>query len=541
MPISITNFKGSNPRLEPHLLAGEQGYVALDCRLENGSISAWNEREFYASVQKGSLVMHWLGCSILTSAKITDIVRTRVGSSRVVMTGFEDYPTTAIITEDGNLTNIYRLGVPQPTSTLEISSVSDLSMLPTRSREARAYAYAYVNRWGELGALSPPIFLAEAADGCTVSITGWTVPDIEWGVTKVNFYRAVSGAGSSMPVIDATNPFDTAWVLVGSTDVYSDVDFIDDIYNKKLTRSFVDLYCEPPLATLQGVIAVPGTNRLAGYSGNRVYLSLNDSYHNWQQYFELDDVVCGITAVPGFVYVVTQGRPYTITLSKDATQDSITQLQETLPALSCGNYKIESLPDGSAIYASLQGLVILRGNGNPDIVTESLFSKEMWLSKIPNSMIIRYSNGYLFCFGHTYSFCIHLNSHGWDNDRFIELSDHDIIDAKVTEGGVLSLLSADGNIYLWDRAITKRTYTWRSKTFISDTPVMLGAYKLRVQHGDVKVTINVDEINVLEDTIYTDCQGLLPMYSYGSNWWVQFTGTANIKTISIGPTLQELS
>lgn len=540
MAITINNFKGASPRLAPHLIDANQGSLVIDCKLTDGCISAFNERQIYTKAVDNAVSLQWVGDVLVTSDKMIDVAQTRVGSKRHIVTGYKDYPVNVDLNSDGSFSNVYRLGVPQPTNTLTVNMQSS-DGAPERSKEGRAYAYAYYNRYGEIGALSPPVYLDGAYEGVPVTVSGWVIPDTEYGVTEVHIFKAVSAVGSSMPMIEPTNPFDTVWVLVGEVSIYDTNDFIDDVWNDQLTRSYVDLYHTMPPDGLSGVVAIPDLNMLAGYCGNRVYLSTNDSYHNWREYFDLDSNVCMITATRGFVYVVTGSRAYTIAIKDPATStgNEIIRHNEILPAVACGNDKIIALADDSAVYISTQGLVAMKGATPPSVITDAFFSHDLWLSKAPNSMSIIYQDERVFCFGKHYSFCIHTST-GWDNDKIVELSDLDVVDTSVSPGGVLSLLAEDGLVYLWDRGDVKRPYKWYSKVNIVETPIMFGAYALRVSDGAVSLQVKVDGSIVSNDFIVSDTKGLLPMYSYGNTWVVMIEGVGSVKTVTIAPSLQEL-
>lgn len=537
--LSISNFAGSAPRLAPHLVPHGHAVNALDCKLDRGMLDSWREPLLHLDNPKRSRTFYQHDCCWLDFEGCVDIAQGEVGCRRLFATGVEAYPVSITVDVNCNM-QVHRLGIPCPT-TPPSAMPAALTSRPDKDMESRSYAYRYVNSEGDVGALSPGSQAQQMKDGVNVVVSGWPVPVASWGITKVQIFRTVTGLKTGR---EQGNTVDTTWMMVGETDV-SATAFTDDVINELLLDALDIDEANPPPANLQGLVWVESMNTLAGFVGNRVYFSANNRYHHWPDYIELDDNVCALAESNGIVYAITDGRPYAITGAVDcisaACREAV-RLPGEYPLVGCGNRRVATIAAG-VVYPSHKGLVLLVGRSAPVVVTWGLYTEEQWQCLEPHTAVITEHTGRLYAFFANGAFTLRTpasGEQGWSNDTHSELSDREVIDAFVSRTGELFILKELG-LYHWDRGQDLRPHTWVSGTWIQPVPVHQGAARLVMTHGKEHLKIKVDvQRVVLDRDVPSERVIRLPMWATGTRWEVTLSGTAQVSTVSIAPSMHDL-
>lgn len=535
MDITFRRFGGSVPRTADHLTGAENAALALDCKLWHGELQAWRQPRLEHAVTAAVRTVYTHACCWFDFPTCVEFAEGPPGCQEFYTTGDLPYPAIMVYDECGF--DKRRLGVPCADAAPQI--VLGVATAP-KDAEGRAYAYQYVNASGERGALSKPSSAQLIHDGQTVVVSGWEIPDVSWAITAVRIYRSVTSHQTGR---EAGNVLDTTWMLVGEAPIGA-TSFVDTRWNADLLSALEEDIAPPPPAELRGITRIASINALAGFVGNRVYFSENNSPHQWPYYLDLDDNVCGLVESNGVLYVATDGHPYAISAVTDCKNAGCRQavrLAQSFPMTGCGNRRMAALPQG-AVYPSNSGLIALSGNAQPVLLTHPLYAPDDWQKLEPSTVTPVAHEGKLFVFARGGSFVMQIPSgaeNGWVLDAHSSLSDQDVKDAFVTRAGNLYLHKALG-VYEWDRGAALRPYLWESPEIVMPQQVNLGAARIDHKHAAAGVTILVDGKTVLDRQVLQAKVFRLPMSAAGSRWQIRLTNTATVRLFSIATAMREL-
>ena len=542
MDFTINRFSGSNPRLADHLTGVGAAAVAVDCDFSSGSLDSFREPLAYRQISDGATCTYQHECCWHDFTGCVDLAYGSVTCKQAFVTGAADYPLvlTVSTSETGEcVVSERRLGLPCPPSAPSIV-LGTTDGLPARDIEGRSYAYQYVNSSGERSQLSPGSSAQQVYDGQTVVVSGWDVPDAEYDVTTVAIYRTVSGYATGREISNTT---DVAWMLVDEVDV-NEVAYTDTTYNEDLNLAAEEIVVLPPPDDLRGIIWIESMNCLMGYVGNRIYATENNSYHNWQYYYDLDDNVCALVENNGVVYVATDGRPYVLAGRVDCANAGcreIIRLPGEYPMVGCGNRRLAKCRAG-AVYPSHKGLVLLSGKSAPVLLTWPLYSEKAWQALRPQTAIPIEVGGKLFVFAEGGSFYLTMSQgaeQGWQLDYHCGLSDTNVTDAFVSRQGDFYIVK-DGVQYLWNRGSTKRPHYYRSRELVTNAPTGWGAGHLYFQGGLEHIKVELDGRTVLDRDVLSSRVFRLPMHAVGCRLFVTLTGTGRVSLMSVASAMSDL-
>lgn len=540
MEFSVSNFSGSAPRLADHLIVKGMAKLALDCKLETGQLDSWREPRVLDTAPPTAVTLRFFGnCQYETSATCVDWTRAASRCKRYFSNGDTPWPVTGILDDDCEWPST-RLGIPCPIEPPKVT-IQGGKAGHDKDKEGRSYAYQYVNQYGERGALSPGSKAINTFETRHHLIESWELPGPEWGITHIRIYRTVNGHETGREEI---NTFDTVWMLVDEIPIGVGF-YLDKKLNEELSSAAEEDVVTPPPADLKGITLMDSMDVLMGYTGNRVYFSKSNSFHNWPYYLELDDTICGIVESNGILYASTAGRPYAIQAMADcegADCREAIRLPGNYPMVGCGNRMMGKVATG-AVYPSHDGLILLEGKNAPKILTWGLYTPELWQQLQPHTAVPVLHKGSLFVFMAGGSFVMRAPQsaeQGWENDFHSQLSDTDIVDAHSSDGGELYILRRNGEIALWDRGEDIRPHKWVSGEFVIPTDRALGAGRIHHDYGKEHITVEVDKRVVLDRDVVSSRVFRLPMYSTGSRWRFTLMGTSRVSLLSLATAMQDL-
>lgn len=532
---TIKKFGGSTPRMAGHLLGETTAGLALDCKLWHGTLESWREPLHIRDINPDTITSALYDCCWVDFNSNVDLAYGPVTCKKLFSTGAEDWPAVHQFDDECNMT-VRRLGVPCAYRAPSVFGGSASG----KSTEGRSYAYQYRNAAMERGALSMASSAKLVADGQSLVISGWEIPDVSWGVTHVRIYRSVAGHQTGR---EAGNVLDTVWMFVGEAAIGAP-SFTDNKFNEDLIEALEEDVADPPPAELRGMIWIESMNALAGFVGKRVYFSENNSYHQWPYFIDLDDNVCALAESNGTIYAATDGSPYAITGAVDCANAGCrkaVRLPANYPMVGCGNRRMAAMPQG-AVYPTHDGLVALSGASVPVLLTQPLYAPDDWHQLYPESVIPVHFNGRLFVFARERGFVLTLGNgseSGWPLDGHSELSDHDVKDAFVSRTGDFFIVKNDA-VYQWDRGPILRRHHWKSPELVAPTMLNFGAARLWHDHGEEQVKITVDGRTAIDRGVLSSRVFRLPMWAEGSVWRVELEGTAKVKLFSMATSMKEL-
>jgi hypothetical protein len=267
--------------------------------------------------------------------------------------------------------------------------------------ETRAYVYTYANTNNEEG---PP------SDATVVNVTTISYNNATTYTTvtvQVNF----DGYGSYVPINQArvyhtstgttTSDYYYALTVNGSTGAVTVPD-TSTATTVSTPLAYYDAY--PPPANLQGLIYV-GNGILAAWTGNQMWFS--DAYRPWSwppsYMIVFKNAVVGAAACGTGALVTTVGKPVMVSgISPDAMSQTMLDIQQA------GVSKWSILnAQGSLIYASHDGIVVVTGGQCDMSLSERFFTRETWRARCNNSlsdMVLAYYDGRLVIFSKSNAF-----------------------------------------------------------------------------------------------------------------------------------------
>lgn len=536
----FNRFAGSVPRLADHLVGETAAAEAIDCKFHDGTLQSWREPKLVQALDPATTTVYAYKCCYLEFAGCVDVAEGPVTCDRLYTTGDQPWPAVMTLEGEDCTPTIRRLGLPCPDTAPSVVPGS-LAGTHEKDSEGRSYAYQFVNSFGERSALSRASAPQMIRDGQPVVVTGWALPPSgdQWDIAALRIYRTVTGHQSGL---EDVNVLDTVWMLVAEIDP-TDVSYTDTIYNENLDTALEEDVVLPPPADLQGITMIKSMNTLAGFSGRRLYFSVNNSYHNWRDFLTLDHVICGIAESNGMIYVATEGNPYVVVGKTDCQEGACREAimyGERLPMAGCGNKRITPTVFG-AVYPTHEGMVALSGNNNPEIITAPLYSEDDWFQLVPQSLIPVAHDGYLFAFGAVRSFVMKLPTtlaKGWEYDLHSNLSDTDVRDAFVTSNGDLMLVKP-GELVEWNRGLTLRPHLWRSSELVTTPPLPMAGGVIHCSMGVERVQLRVDRYDVIDQNVVGNTVMTLPRWAKGETWQITLSGTARVSLIQFTNTMKE--
>lgn len=384
-------------------------------------------------------------------------------------------------------------------------------------KEFRAYTYTYVNQFGEESGYALPA-TADVLEGQKVHLTYATLPDDSGycPITLIRVYRTASGsAGTNYGFVaeftpNANNPV-----------------FVDEVDGDALGPGSGTSYFEPPPQNLQGVCLM-SNGIVAGFVGNELYFM--EPYlpyaHNPSYTKPLGSHIVGICPTDDGLYVTTTTYPYLITgVSPDSMVD------RRIPSIAAGVSKKSICSIGSSVvYASHDGLVMLRGIDASLDLSFSFFTREVWrdryADKLEHMRLDAHDGNLLAWFDDgTPGFLIRTEGAA----TLTRLTDP--IYASFTFALKDGLYVAAGSaLYNFKGDANTKAFIWHSKDFILPKPVNFGCVQL-IGAGAVTFSVYADGALIhthavtLEDVGHTVFR--LPAGFLARRWSIKLAGSAN--------------
>jgi hypothetical protein len=261
-----------------------------------------------------------------------------------------------------------------------------------------------------------------------------------------------------------------------------DYDFIDDFDALNLIDSLGSDDADPPPADLQGLTAVQN-NILAGFVGNKLYLTPPNTPHAWPEEYAITfqhDVV-GLAPINGAILVLTEAYPYLVQGADPAAGMGIQRIDVLYP---CLNRKgIVSMNYG-VVYPTHDGLAVYSPGSGPAIITRANFDSDTWETELDPSTIAGdfYGDTYVASYG-TGGFIFEpvqqIGGQYVNIDFNFTASYYDPID-----GRLFGVVGTNGDIYEWDSLNQpKLTQSWKSKVIKTPRMMNIGAARVIADYG----------------------------------------------------------
>lgn len=523
MPI-ITQFGGIIPRQSRHLLQMQNATIAHDVKIRNGRLEAWRERKAIATATADALSLHYHGCCAYTYDTCVDMAEFVADYGRLFFTGRVEYPETARIGNNCALT-YYRLGVPQPATALTARGTEEFS----RQADERSYVYTYVNVFGEEGAPSRASNSLTVKDGTAVTLTGFTEPDLVYGVTAINLYRTgtIQRTGA-----EQTQEPGTEFLLVATLSL-SITSYIDKILLKALGPALTTEDAREPPADLRQISYLRGTGVLAGVTNNQVHFSHPYQPSNWKAEYDLtlpyNIVHAG--ALGSYLFVTTDAYPYVIQGAPNCEPRKcrgVTEVMAPLPDIGCGYQNGAVVTPFGLVYSSKDGLVLVMADAKYQVITSAWFSTDDWAQVRPETVRLAYWRGYLICVTDMVSFMLEIDGGTYNdskNSALFTISDKPVA-LTTTQSGELLLLE-DDIIYQWHAGNSLRPYIWRSRELGLGGEYTPTVAKVRT-NGITLRLLDSDLRHLYERFVADENPVRLARLGRQRHWYLEFRGTGSV-------------
>lgn len=380
--LSIRKFNGEIPRLPADRLPEDGAQSAVNCDFSHGELRPLKALGTHYAVSFGARPCRSVftedGTNFFAWNKPTraylhptiDDTANRMiyhaEGGRLSVASLSD--ATAINLTPGPPTNSYYLGVtapPKPTMMLGAETGGDV--------ESLAVVAVAVNTWGEESAPSSPL-LIEKQVGQAVTYTVMHSPTMgEQSIQGIAFYRTYPGIEGG-----------TTYLLLNQTPA----PLVED-----QMASFSDTTTEPATTTALSSAEwalPPSTPNNLTYVGNGFFacgtgkdIAYSEPYrpHAWPYRMTFPHRIVGILAIEGGLLVTTQAQAYLVQGAHPSQMS-----QQLLPAEQAGwSGTSMARVNGSAIFASNDGLVSIYG-GQPSLKeAQSLFMRSDWRVRYGNA------------------------------------------------------------------------------------------------------------------------------------------------------------
>lgn len=370
MKLQQAAFAGEAPRIIPRLLSDGYAQAAINCKLEDGSLTPIRRGRLVTTMGQIPQTIYRMGDEWLSWDKPVDIVPGPVAAERLYITG-DGVPKVRV----GNLTRALALKGPSTKLNTAVGGTPD-----DQTKTTVLYVYTWVTEYDEESEPSPTSDDVVFSPASWVILTGFERPPADRGVNRLRIYRSQTSA-----LGDTTFYFIKELTL--PADGSAPVEYLDvaGAYSEPLPS----LEYNPPPDTLKGIIALPN-GMMAAFTGKDLYFCEPYIPHAWPEKYVLttDYEIVGLGAFGSSVAVLTKGTPYIVTGSAPENM-TMEKLELNLP---CINKRGIVDLGYSVAYPSHTGLVTISTSG-AQLATDSLFTRDQWLKMNPYSFIASQFSG----------------------------------------------------------------------------------------------------------------------------------------------------
>jgi hypothetical protein len=301
-----------------------------------------------------------------------------------------------------------------------------------------------------------------AADG-TEGSWARTAPHHTGGMTK-RIYRTL------------TTPSGTEYhyvvTLPGATAMYNDIAPDSAVARGEVLPS---TNWDMPPANMNGIVIL-ANGIAAGFAGNEVLFSEPFKPYAWppgyRQTYDQDIVAIGMSGTT--LVGMTTGNPFTITGVEPVTMGGgMEKISVAWPCMA--KRGVASFAFGVG-YPAPQGMVII--GANSDIVTKDLFTQKEWAELNPDTFFAVSADNRYYCGYSVDDSMLMFVIDKAESASFIKVNQKiTAIWADPATGKLY--VAGDRKIYQWEGDVgAKLSYEWKSREFITASPVNYGAAKI---------------------------------------------------------------
>lgn len=520
----LITFGGIAPQVSPRLLSDTLAQTAEDVILDSGrltpirnntddyTLSTAGQNSIYKYRTGG--VEYWLewadeGVDVVPGPIAGDNTDRlywtgesasfpRMSNNSTITTGSGSYPRAS-----------FRLGIPAPTGVVgtSVAGTDD----GTQTKHSTSYVYTFVSAFGEEGPPSAASTVFDKVDGQTVTISNMdTSAGSGAGRTNTNLvtkriYR--SNTGSNTTAFQFVKEVNLS--VASTTDALNNSQLAEVIPSTYWIGPPNEVSADYPDGPMKGLTAMPN-GIFAGFTGKRICFSEPFLPHAWPVAYRitLEEEIVGIKMAGQGLIVTTKGTPYLIAGTDPQSMSTV-----RIEAAQACQSKTSMVDMGPyVLYAGGDGLVAAAGT-EVNVVTEGILSSEQWRADYyPSSLRgFLWEGRYvgLYTSGSNYGGFI-FDPRGEQQNTLTTLTQTGTTDAT---GGFTN--PVDNELYLivetgsgpriqkFQGATTNKTFTWKTKEFVTPKPTSMGFVKVQAEEYPITVKVYGDGTLYYHATIST--------------------------------------
>ena len=579
--LRITGFGGLRPRASRTADSRGRAQIAHNTKLWRGTVDTFREPCLIATATVDIKSMHRKeNCWVVSDNPCASFAEGDTDCPFLFSTGVMPWPAWASIPICDCNTIIEpvwkRLGLPDG-SKPTVQSYTIPTMEPEveqgvtrdRKRDARAWAYTYVDSMGREGPLSPISDTVDSSiDGTATIVIPADAFDATYDVVGIRLYRVVSRtedlhvinnmAESMIAVAEPLYVGDYPHTAGGNYTVF------DDVLDAELGQAIICKDAYAPPANLQGLISLP-EGVLVGFEGKNLWFSEPWDYHAWNCSLNLDDCIKRIIYSNGNIYVMTDGHPY-IVGAQSPQKDCrccrpVTRSPMSYPIL-CSESATQI--SNGVMWASHDGIIVMRGDAIA-VSTDRYIDRDTWSEWRPDSIRgVSYKGRY-----HGFSdFITKVGEHDkilpkgfiWDFGESAyadgdvgfdsNLITHDVPawTTHITRDGFL-FIGYGKEIRRWEGSSEPLRFVWRSSlrveaaltNFACAKVVSEDHYRQQPIARELHFTLFRDGRNIFTRRVKDGKPFRLPRMGYGIDYEVELSGFAEVNEVHLATSMQELT
>ena len=524
----LAAFSGAAPRISKNLLKDTEAQDAVNVRLDNGELKAWNkvgaltpEKKISGSSNVKTMFYTETDKWFLSNANwdIFEVPIEQKDTYMVILNeadGLGTYMTYQSLAETGWNTNTSqfpinynRLFCPPPSGALSVSSSSGSGTQETRTyihsyvadfngvelesgvSPASTLVTGYVNGTWALGDAAPPAQTYEYAPGISFSPLAGQVVFNNYRISKIRIYRSVA-SDNNREFLFVKDVDLTGGVGAVSVDVMALGN--DTVEAASLGEVCPSLNWTIPTnndTNMMNQMVVMANGVIAGFHDTTILFSepYQPQAYPVSYRLKVDSNIIGIASFGSSLVIGTNSNPY-IATGIDPSAMTLEKLPMTEP---CASRKSMVSDVDGVMYASPNGIVKV-GLGGAQNISRNIFSKKQWADFNPSSMIGVLAEGRYYLFYDNTA--AGGEKGGLIFDSFNQQSPYSRIsqDANAVffdKPNSVLYLGIDLDVKDWDKSNPdSTTYEWKSKQFETPYPVNLGSAIADVEYADIEFANN---------------------------------------------------
>jgi len=272
---------------------------------------------------------------------------------------------------------------------------------------------------------------------------------------------------------------------------FNGYDFVDDFDPLNLFDTLTSDEYDAPPDDLAGLIAAQN-NILAGFVGNKLYLTEPAVPHAWPQQYAVtfEHNIVGLAPINGSILVLTEGYPYFVSGSDPAAGMDVRRIDTMYP---CLNRKGIVAMNYGVVYPTHDGMAVFSPASGPTIITRVNFNNDTWAQQLDPTTIIGEFYGDAYLASHS------SGGFAFEPDKtiggqFVTLDFSYTASWYDPVGGKLYCVVSGGDVYEWDSlSQPAQVQEWKSKVIKTSDMINLGAARVIADYGSPTAVWEEDE------------------------------------------------